>query len=211
MVEKLFRSDSYLFSCVSKVTSVSDKGITLDRTVFFAFAGGQASDEGTIGGFKVLTATAEGPEIYYKLEGNPSLSVGQEVEVKINGEKRMKIMRLHSAAHLVYEVFAKHTNIRKLIGSNVNEEKSRFDFEMPEPITPLLPKIEEESNSLISQNLPIQTKPDEKNPDRWWWICGEMRMPCGGTHVRSLGEIGKIKLKRKNLGSGKERIEIVFS
>ncbi|MEM4271984.1 MAG: alanyl-tRNA editing protein [Candidatus Bilamarchaeaceae archaeon] len=211
MVEKLFRNNPYLFSCASRITSVSEKGVTLDRTVFFAFAGGQASDEGTIDGFRVLEALAEGPEIYYKLEGNPPLQAGQEVEVKINPERRMKIMRLHSAAHLVYEVFAKHTGIRKLIGSNVNEEKSRFDFEMGGPITPLLPKIEEEANALISQNLPIQTLPDDEKPDKWWWICREMKMPCGGTHVHSLGEIGKIKLKRKNLGSGKERIEIFLA
>lgn len=40
------------------------------------------------------------------------------------------------------------------------------------------------------------------------WVCGEIKMPCGGTHVKSTDEIGKVKLKRKNIGRGKERIEI---
>ena len=68
MVEKLFRKDSYLGSCEATVTSSKDGEITLDRTVFFAFAGGQQSDSGTIGGFKVLEARAQGPEIFYKLD-----------------------------------------------------------------------------------------------------------------------------------------------
>ena len=211
MAEKLFRQNPYLDSCEARVLSSKNGQITLDRTVFFAFAGGQASDSGTISGFRVLEARAEGPEIFYALEEGANLEEGDTVKVQIDMEKRMKIMRLHSAAHLVYEIFAKHTGIRKLIGSNVNGEKSRFDFESPEPITSLLTKIEEESNLLISQNPPIKTYPDEKNPEKWWWECMEWRMPCGGTHVNSLGEIGKIKLKRKNLGSGKERIEIVFA
>lgn len=210
MVEKLFRQNPYLGSCEATVLSSNEGQITLGKTVFFAFAGGQASDSGTIGGFKVLEARAEGPEIIYKLEEGANPKEGDRAEVKIDMEKRMKIMRLHSAAHLVYEVFAKHTGIRKLIGSNVNEEKSRFDFESETPISEKLPAIEAESNQLIEENHPIKTYPDENNPDKWWWECMEWKMPCGGTHVHSLGEIGKIKLKRKNLGSGKERIEITL-
>ncbi len=210
MVEKLFRKDPYSDSCKATVTSSKDGEITLDRTIFFAFAGGQQSDSGIMGGFKVLEARVDGPEIRYKLEEGATLNEGDKIEVKIDMEKRKKIMRLHSAAHLVYGVFIKHTGITKLIGSNVTEDKSRIDFEYQTSLLEMLPPIEEETNKIIEQDAEIKTYPDENKPDRWWWECMDMKYPCGGTHLKSLGEIGKIKLKRKNIGSGKERIEITL-
>jgi alanyl-tRNA synthetase len=211
MPEKLFRTDPSLSSCESIITSSKDGEITLDKTIFFAFSGGQQSDSGTIGGFRVLNARAEGPEIYYKLEEGSTLKEGNRVKVQIDMEKRRKIMRLHSAAHLVYGVFSKQYGSKKLIGSNVTEGKARIDFEHGESISGLLSPVEEESNRLIGENHPARTYPDGKNPDKWWWECLDLRYPCGGTHVKSLGEIGKIKLKRKNIGSGKERIEITLA
>jgi len=211
MVEKLFRKDPYLDSCKATITFSKDGEITLDNTVFFAFAGGQQSDSGTIGGFKVLEARAQGPEIIYKLEDGANLKEGDSVQVQVDMEKRKKIMRLHSAAHLVYGVFSKQYESKKLIGSNVTEDKSRIDFEHETLLTELLPPIEEETNKLIEQNAEIKTYPDENKPDRWWWECIGFKYPCGGTHVKSLGEIGKIKLKRKNIGAGKERIEITLA
>jgi len=211
MVEKLFRKDPYSDSCEATVTSSKDGEITLDKTIFFAFAGGQQSDSGTIGGFKVLEARTDGPEIYYKLEEGATLKEGDKVQVQIDLEKRRKIMRLHSAAHLVYGVFSKQHESKKLIGSNVTEDKSRIDFEHETSLSELLPPVEEAANKLIEENHPTKTYPDKNKPDRWWWECMNLTYPCGGTHVRSLGEIGKIKLKRKNIGAGKERIEITLT
>lgn len=211
MVDKLFRKEPYLGSCEATVASSEGPEVILDKTVFFAFSGGQQSDSGIIGGFKVLEARAEGPEIRYKLEEGADLREGDKVEVKIDMDKRKRIMRLHSAAHLVYGVLSKQHEPKKLIGSNVTEDKARIDFEHPEPISGLLPPVEEEANRLIEENPPAKTHPDENNPDKWWWECMDLRYPCGGTHVKSLGEIGKIKLKRKNIGSGKERIEITLA
>ncbi|MBD3389802.1 alanyl-tRNA editing protein [Candidatus Micrarchaeota archaeon] len=211
MVEKLFRKEPYLGSCESTVASSEGREVTLDKTVFFAFSGGQQSDSGTIGGFNVLEARAEGPEIHYKLEEGANIKEGDRVEVRIDMEKRKRIMCLHSAAHLVYGVFSKQYGPKKLIGSNVTGDKARIDFEHPESVSGLLPPVEEEANRLIDENPPAKTYPDEHNPDTWWWECMDFKYPCGGTHVQSLGEIGKIKLKRKNIGSGKERIEITLA
>lgn len=210
MVQKIFRENPYMDSCEASVASAEGNEITLDKTVFFAFAGGQQSDSGTIGGFNVEEARAQGKEIFYRLEGSPTLSPGDKAEVKIDMEKRLRIMRLHSAAHIAYFLFAKHMKIGKPIGSNVTSEKSRVDFEHDGSIAEKLLTTQKEMDELISRNVPIKTYPDEKDPDRWWWECGEMRAPCGGTHVKSTGEIGKVVLKRKNIGSGKERIEITL-
>jgi len=208
--KKLFREDPYKTQCEATVSSINENRITLDVTVFFGFSGGQASDEGTIAGIPVKEAVVSGDDIVYELESPPPFREGDTVHVKIDNKRRGRLMKLHSAAHIVYSVFNKRTGAPKLIGSNVSEEKARLDYEHPENIKPLLPGLEGQTNRFLSQNIPIETHPASENPDRWWWVCQDWNLPCGGTHVRSTTEIGAITLKRKNIGGGKERIEITL-
>lgn len=208
--KKLFRQDPYKTECEATVSSINENRITLDRTVFFAFSGGQASDEGTIAGIPVKEAVVSGDDIIYELGSPPSFKEGDSVHVKIDNERRERLMKLHSAAHIIYSVFNKRTGAPKLIGSNVSEEKGRLDYEHPENIKPLLPELEGQTNRFLSQNIPIETHPDPEDPDRWWWVCEDWKIPCGGTHVRATKEISAITLKRKNIGGGKERIEITL-
>ncbi len=210
-MEKLFWQDPYLSECKAKVESVNGNEVRLDRTIFFAFSGGQESDSGTIGGIPVKEARKEGNNITYILESAPAFAPGDEVEVKIDAEKRMRIMRLHSAAHIVWFLFEKKTGVKKLIGSNVTSEKSRIDYEYPESLSAILPEVEKEANELVSKGAEIKTYPDAENPGRRWWELGEWKCPCGGTHLKDAKEIGQIKLKRKNIGKGKERIEITLA
>ncbi|MCK4319026.1 alanyl-tRNA editing protein [Candidatus Micrarchaeota archaeon] len=210
MVEKLFREKPYLEETEAKVTSVNGNRITLDKTIFFAFTGGQASDSGIIGGIPVAEAKAQEKEIFYTLEKEQDFKEGDIVKIKIDAEKRSRIRRLHSAAHIVYMIFTDKTGIKKLIGSNVDEKKSRVDYEYPESISPMLIEIEEKVNEFLARGYEIKTYPSKENPDRWVWECNGVKMPCGGTHVRNTFEIGKIRLKRKNIGAGKERIEIML-
>lgn len=210
---KLFWQDPYLNECTATVTAINGNKIKLNQTIFFAFSGGQESDEGTIGGIKVLEAVKPGDkeniiDIEYTLEREPDFKVGNMVEVKIDGERRIKLMKLHSAAHLVYYFFIAKVGKQKIIGSNIAAEKARIDFEFEKPLQELLPEIETATNTFLAENHPIIRKPDEKSPDLWWWTGGEWKMPGGGTHPRSTGEIGKLHLKRKNIGKRKERIEI---
>lgn len=211
MTKKLFWDDPYAKECSSIVAGISGKEVRLDRTVFFAFSGGQESDSGTIGGINVIEARKEGDDIVYVLEKEPTFKQGDEVEVKIDWEKRYKIMRLHSAAHIAFHIFSEKTGVKKLIGSNVTHEKARVDFEYHESVAPMLPEIEEKANNVFSQDIEIKTFPDEKKPGRMWWQSGDILYPCGGTHLKSTKEIGKVKLKRKNIGKGKERIEITLA
>ncbi len=210
-MRKLFWEDPYLKECVATVESVNGNEVRLSQSVFFAFSGGQESDSGAIGGIPVKEARKEGNDITYVLESAPAFSPGDEVEVKIDAEKRMRIMRLHSAAHIVWFIFEKKTGVKKLIGSNVTSEKSRIDYEFPESLAAILPEVEMEANELIPKGAEIKTYPDSANPEKRWWEMGGWKCPCGGTHLRDLKEIGTIKLKRKNLGKGKERIEITLA
>jgi Ser-tRNA(Ala) deacylase AlaX len=66
-----------------------------------------------------------------------------------------------------------------------------------------------EVESIVQKNLEINSSlSDEINEKRFWEVVGFAKVPCGGTHLKRTGEVGKLKLKRKNIGKGKERIEI---
>ena len=208
MVKKLFWQDPYRTTCEAKVERVEGNTVELDQTIFYAFSGGQASDKGTIGDITVLEAKKEGSRIIYTLEQAPTFVAGDTVQVKIDGERRKKMMRLHTAVHLVYFVFKDKTGIDKMIGSNLDDNKGRVDYESPESIASLLPELEKAVNEIIQQDPHIDRYPDEQDPEKWHWKCGSWECPCGGTHVKSLKEVGKVALKRKNIGGGKERIEI---
>jgi alanyl-tRNA synthetase len=213
MTIKLFWEDPYLTECKAKVTGINGNKVKLDKTIFYAFSGGQESDDGTINGIKVKEAVKKGDketiiDIEYTLEEEPNFEVGDEVEVKIVGEKRKKLRDLHSAAHLLYYIVTGKLGKLKIMGSNVSSEKSRMDFHYETPVTDLLPEIEESLNKFILEDHQIIMKDDPEKEDLRWWTCGEWKMPCGGTHIKSTGEIGKVKLSRKNKGQGRERIEI---
>ena len=213
MMLKLFWQDPYQTKGSATVTSIVRNKIKLDQTIFFAFSGGQESDEGTIGGIKVLQVVKLGDkeniiDIEYELETEPTFKVGDTVEISINSERRKKLRDLHSATHIVYYMFSQKYGKQKIIGSHIAPEKARIDFEFGQPLQELLPELEQEVNAFLAEEHAIVRKPDEKSSDLWWWICEEWKMPCGGTHPQNTFEIGTVKLKRKNIGKGKERIEI---
>ncbi|MDP3734393.1 MAG: alanyl-tRNA editing protein [Nanoarchaeota archaeon] len=213
MTKKLFWQNPYLTECKAKVVSIAGNKVKLDQTIFFAFSGGQESDHGTIGGINVISAVKQGDkesilDIEYELEKEPDFKVGDEVVVKINGERREKLRKIHSAAHIVYYFVIEKLGKLKIIGSNIAEEKARIDFLYDQPLNDVLPEIQDKVNKFLQENHAIITKDDEQKPNLRWWNCEEWEMPCGGTHPKSTGEIGNLELQRKNIGSGKKRIEI---
>ncbi|MBI2573159.1 alanyl-tRNA editing protein [Candidatus Woesearchaeota archaeon] len=215
---KLFWTDPYQTHCTATVTAINDNKVKLNQTIFYAFSGGQLSDEGTIGGLKVLEAVKQGDkedivDIEYTLEHPPTFNVGDKVEVKIDPIRREKLRRLHSAAHVVYYIVVEKLGQVKINGSEVQVEKARMDFGYDTPITDLLPQIEEAANKFIQENHHIQRYVDPHKPDLWWWEIKEKswKMPCGGTHVKNTSEIGLLKLVRVNKGKGRERIEMYLT
>lgn len=209
MVKKLFWEDPYLTETEAEVTGVIENIITLDRTIAYAFSGGQDSDSGTIGGYEIFEARKEGKEIHYTIQTGHLLKAGDLVPVRIDWNKRYRIMRLHFAAEIILELVYQNFNKPEKIGANITGEKARVDFYWKGNISETFTLLEAKAKTLIESNMDISSDfSDMENEKRYWEIQGFARVSCGGTHLRKTGEVGLITLKRKNLGGGKERIEI---
>ena len=209
MTKKLFWKDPYLTTFETVVESVAGNSITLRETIFFAFSGGQESDTGTIGGHPVIEARKSGLGILYVLPEGHELKPGDRVGIEIDWGRRYRLMRLHFAAELILElVYRELDNVEK-IGAHISPDKARIDFHWTENISSLFPKLISQAQFLIDQDLEIiSAYSDEGSQQRYWEIPAFTRVPCGGTHLKCTGEVGKIALKRKNIGKGKERIEV---
>ena len=212
MTKKVFWQDPYLTRLDTSITSVSGNHITVAETIFYAFAGGQESDAGTIGAYPVREARKDGLEIVYTLDDTHNLHPADPVTMTIDWERRYRLMKLHFAAEIVLELSYRSLKEVEKIGAHIAQDKSRIDFAWNEPITPLLPALQEQANTLIAaDHAIISAFSDETNERRYWEIEGFARVACGGTHLKRTGEIGAIRLKRNNIGKGKERIEIYLA
>jgi Ser-tRNA(Ala) deacylase AlaX len=212
MTRKVFWENPYQTQLDTHITSVNGDAVTVAETIFYAFSGGQESDTGTIGGFPVLEARKEGLEIIYRLDSGHSLKPGDAVTMTIDWERRYRLMRLHFAAEIVLELAYQNLGTITKIGAHIAQDKSRIDFEWGESIANAFPMLRDKARAIIQANLPILSAySDEAQERRCWEVSGFGRVACGGTHLRATGEVGEITLRRKNIGKGKERIEIYIS
>jgi misacylated tRNA(Ala) deacylase len=213
--ECLFREDAYLKDCPARVVGVSDGGIVLDRTVFYATSGGQPVDRGTLttGSGRALAITnamyvdAAKSEIAHVADGAVRPEIGEKVTARIDWPLRHARMRMHTALHLLSAVLA-----YPVTGGSVGDAEGRLDFDIPEAgldkdaITARLAEM-------IAANAEVRTRwitdaELEGNPGlvktmsvkppmgtgrvRLVEIVGFDLQPCGGTHVRRTGEIGAV-------------------
>ncbi|ANQ26529.1 alanyl-tRNA editing protein [Vibrio natriegens] len=211
MTEKVFWNNPYHTEIISVVTQITGNNVELSHTIFYAESGGQESDEGTIAGIPVVKAEKSGSRIIYTLETRPTFAVGDEVVTEIDWPRRYALMKLHFAAEVVLELFTQNFNSITKIGAHISEDKSRIDFEWPENIAPLLPALQYKAQALIDSDSIITSEfSDQTKERRYWKVEGFAQVPCGGTHLKRTSEVGKIALKRKNVGKGKERVEIML-
>jgi Ser-tRNA(Ala) deacylase AlaX len=209
MTRKIFWDDPYRRTLDTTIASVAGSEVTLAETIFYALSGGQESDAGTIGGRRVVAARKEGRDIFYTLADGVVCTPGDPVRVAIDWQRRYRLMRLHFAAEVVLElVVARCPGIEK-IGAHIAQDKARIDFRWPENLSPLLPALQADAHALVDADRPIISAfSDAADERRYWEVAGFARVPCGGTHLRRTAEVGRIELKRKNVGKGQERINI---
>jgi misacylated tRNA(Ala) deacylase len=235
--ELLYRDDFYLSTLEAVVTAVhEDGGIEFDRTCFYATSGGQPGDTGflerTDGTRIELGQTRHGATkdivIHVPLESQPRPEVGETLVMHIDWARRHKLMRMHTACHLLSVVCS-----YPITGAAVGEDESRVDFDM----TDVIDKDEVTSAlmDLVAQNHPVylQWITDEElaaNPGivksknvrppvglgRVSLVCiGEDSsvdsQPCGGTHVANTGEVGAIHISKiEKKGKENRRFRIRF-
>lgn len=233
-MELLFRDDAYAKSCSATVLSVDERGIRLDRTVFYPNGGGQPGDTGILrfaGGELRIVDTVKGDGIddvvHVPDPAAPLPAPGTPVEAVIDWDRRHRHMRMHTALHLVCAVLPGAS----ITGAQVGVERSRVDFNLP---TGALDKdgIAAALNRLIAADTPvgflwITDEELDANPDlirtltvkpprghgrvRLVDIAGVDRQPCGGTHVARLGEIGPLEvLKIDNKGKQNRRVVVAL-
>jgi len=209
MTNKLFWVDPYLSSCDTTIQSVQGDIVTLSDTIFYAFSGGQESDTGTIDIYTVLEAEKSGFDIHYRISEEHHLKAGDQVRVQIDWPRRYQLMRHHFAAEIILELTYQSLSGIEKIGAHIAADKARLDFAWPVNIAAEFSHLTAAAQKLIDQNLEIISAfSEESKQHRYWEVAGLGKVSCGGTHLRRTGEVGAIRLKRKNIGKGKERIEV---
>jgi misacylated tRNA(Ala) deacylase len=238
MTELVFRTDAYARACKATVLAVNDRGgIVLDRTVFYATAGGQPGDRGEIAlksGRRIDIATA----VY----GEPDTDVvhvaaapdglpepGSPVEATIDWEIRHRHMRVHTALHLLCALVP-----FPVTGGAIAADGGRLDFDIHDPSAVDKDRLTAELNRLIGEDHPVSER----------WVAAEdlddtlvrtmsVKPPtgsgrvrlvsigeagsvdlqaCGGTHVRSTGEIGTVRIEKiENKGKQNRRVRLALA
>ena len=207
MTIRLYDEDHYLKEFDAKVVRIDDNLVELDQTAFYAESGGQHGDTGTLNGETVVyTKYLEDNSHVHIMEEAPSFKVGDTVHGVINWDRRYRIMRLHTASHMMEHFLWKHFGFMKRTGSNVDDKKDRADYVHDGRLDPdKLRQTEEDTNGFLKEGHPVTITVDAEGIRTW--RCGPVEMHCAGTHVKNTSEIGEIKLKRKNPGRGEERVE----
>jgi alanyl-tRNA synthetase len=205
---KLYDEDPYLAKFVAEVKAVNGNEVVLDRTAFYPESGGQAGDTGRIGGIEVADTQIHDGVISHILASPLPFNVGSEVECVIDYDRRHRIMRLHSAAHIMEHFLWAKMGYLERLGSYVDEKKDRADYTYEGRLpAEALHEVEGSTNAFLAEGHEIRIESDPSLPGIRIWRCADIEMHCAGTHVRDTGEIGEIRLKRKNPGKGKERVE----
>jgi Predicted metal-dependent hydrolases related to alanyl-tRNA synthetase HxxxH domain len=233
MTEWLFQQDAYLQCCSARVLETAPGEVVLDRTVFYPLGGGQPGDTGVLRAadgreWRVLdTRKGEGGRVLHKLAPDATLpSVGEEVEASLDWDRRYLHMRMHTGLHLMGSVLR-----FGVTGGQIAADRSRLDFDTQEEID--VAHVNRQLQSLVASDLAVTCRwiADEeldRQPElvrtlsvqpprgagriRLLDVAGIDLQPCGGTHVRSTGEVGTLVVtKIENKGRHNRRVYVAFA
>ncbi|OGO77672.1 MAG: hypothetical protein A2Y23_13895 [Clostridiales bacterium GWB2_37_7] len=209
--QKLYYSDSYVFDFhanIIEVTPYEDKfALILDKTYFYPESGGQPSDNGTINDEQILYVTEQQGSTLHITQNK--LQIGS-ANCHINGKVRFDNMQQHTGQHILSACFYKLYN-GETSSFHIGKESSTIEIDIERFDPAMAEQIEELANSIIYKNTPVTAEivdkdtlaalPLRKQPK----VDSNIRIiniedcdcsPCGGTHTRSTGEVGIIKIKK---------------
>ena len=229
MTDELFRKDSYLKDCDAEVVAVTDRAVVVDRTVFYPLGGGQPGDTGSMswstGSASIVdTRYGDAGEILHLVDDDSPLpAVGDTVHLELDWDRRYRHMRMHTAMHLLGAVLK-----YGVTGGNISVDKSRLDFDMEDPVdkeavgAALQALVEEDhpvscrwisdaeldANPDLVRTMSVQP-PRGKGQVRLLEIEGVDLQPCGGTHLKTTAEVGKVRIgKVEKKGRRNRRVNI---
>ena len=231
-MEILCYSDSYLKECKSKVMEVNDHGVVLDQTIFYPGGGGQPSDNGKLilenNEYLVKGVKRIDGQIVHLIEGAKP-EINSEVNSIIDWDKRYKLMRTHTALHILCGVIWRDYSA-SVTGGDMKPLAGRMDFELEEMSADFSKEVEEKINIEVSENrnIKIYQLPREEAfqiPDlirtkinllpkgiefvRIVDIQGLDLQADGGTHVHNTSEVGYIKMiGHESKGKSNKRLRI---
>ena len=213
---ELFREDSYLREGDARVISADDRQVVLDQTVCYPMGGGQPGDTGRLDwdGRSARIADTRygdgGTICHIVADGDPVPAPGAAVRVVIDWDRRYRHMRMHTALHLLGSVL--HYGVT---GGNIGADRSRLDFDMEDTVDK--DAVTAELSKLVAANhgvscrwiteAELDAQPElvrtmSVQPPRG---AGRIRLleiqsvdlqPCGGTHLRSTGEVGTVRVSK---------------
>jgi misacylated tRNA(Ala) deacylase len=227
VAELLFREDPYLRACEATVVAVHEGGVELDRTIFYPLGGGQAGDTGRIDDWRVIDTRKLGDGVLHVLEKTEGIAVGMKVPLELDWERRHRLMRFHTALHLLGAVVK-----APVTGGRIAEDKAHLDFDI-EMEKLAKDEIETRLNHLISSCYETRARwitdaeldarpelvktmsvapPRGEGRVRLLEIPGVDLQACGGTHVRSTGEIGRLAVARiRSEGKRNKRVTLALA
>lgn len=231
--ELLFLRDAYLRECDARVVEVRDNAVILDRTVFYYTSGGQPHDTGLIDGQLVTEVKkVDGEVLHVLVDGATIPQPGATVHCVLDWERRHKLMRTHTAMHVLCGVIWNEWKV-PVTGGNMEPLSARMDFELPEVPEGFITRVEKLVADAIATDHPIsvsflprdtavidedliRTKvsliPESVPEIRVVDIEGLDKQADGGTHVRSTSEVGGVNVvKIENKGKGFRRIRVTIT
>ncbi|MBI3859670.1 MAG: alanyl-tRNA editing protein [Thaumarchaeota archaeon] len=226
MTRKLYWEDMYASRFEANVEKVEGMRVVLDRTAFYPRGGGLVSDVGTIGGALVVEVTKEGEEVFHQMETPPTLKPGDRVEGVLDWERRHRVMRMHTAAHILSSVVNGETGAL-ITGNQIRPDESRVDFNLAEFDRDKMAHYIERVNATAGRGVEVESffmKREEalatpglvKLANAAPPTLDELRIvrigdvdtqADGGVHVRNTKEIGTVVgVKTENKGKDNRRL-----
>ena len=228
MTELLYLRDAYQRDLTATVVAAEEDRVALDRTIFYPTGGGQPHDVGRLAGADVVDVRKDGDLVWHTLAGSVP-AVGTEVTGAVEWGRRHELMRTHTALHVLCGVIWQEWHV-PVTGGNMEPLAARMDFEFDPLPEGFGPSIEALVNAELAADRPIvvefwprdtavtdedliRTKvsliPASVPEIRVVDIVGLDKQADGGTHVRSTGEVGRIRVvKTESKGKGNKRIRI---
>lgn len=230
--ELLYLDDAYLRSASAAVTGVDGARVALDRTVFYPTGGGQPHDTGVLrwpsGEARVVEVRKQGDDVWHTVEGDVP-AVGDAVTGEIDWDRRHRLMRTHTALHVLCGVIWNEWGV-PVTGGNMEPLAARMDFELDPTPEGFGARVEELVAAEIAADRPIEVSsvprseavldealirtkvslvPESVSEIRVVDIVGLDKQADGGTHVRSTAEVGGVRVvKTESKGKGNKRVRI---